>query len=137
MSANAVPSHWKAPRACVASPDWLEACLARIDRLAALEENWNSYGARKVDPRAIELGKLFVVHLASMHGGIECPQVAASPDGNPAFSWEWHNHSRELSVEITPGGTIRYSYVDEENPSQDTEGETDDPDLVARFRTHW
>ena len=136
MSANAIPSHWKSPGACADSPDWLETCLANIDRLAGLEDNWNSYGARKVDPRSVELGKRFVLHLANMNGRIDCPRVTASPDGNPAFSWEWHDHSRELNVEITPGGTIRYSFVDEVNPSRDAEGQTDDPDLIASIRTY-
>jgi hypothetical protein len=137
MSANAAHSYRTSPDACAASPHWLEGCAADIDQLVGLEENWNSYGARKVDPRSIEFAKRLIVDLANMSGDIACPQVAASPDGNVALSWQWHDHSRELNVEITPDGTIRYSYIDEEDSSRDAEGETDDPHLIARLRTQW
>jgi hypothetical protein len=60
-----------------------------------------------------------------------------APDGNAALSWEWHDHSRELNVEITPDGTLRYSYIDEEDPSRDAEGESDDANLIAQLRTQW
>ena len=114
--------------------DWSANCLHRIDRLHELKQNWDSYGANSVDPNSIEIAKRLVRMFAQVTG-IDCPPVAASPAGYVALSWEWREHSRELDLEILPDGSLRYSYLDERQPSQDCEGETADPNLIAHLLT--
>ena len=116
--------------------DWSAVCLDRIDRLRELKQNWDSYGANPVDSGSIEVAK----HLVSMFAevtGIDCPRVAASPVGYVSLSWEWRDHSRELDLEILPDGKLRYSYLDEHQPSQDREGETYDLNQIAHLLTKW
>ena len=116
--------------------DWLQDCVDRIDRLCELKQNWDSYGANSVDPDSIEIAKQLVPMFAQVTG-IDCPRVAASPAGYVALSWEWREHSRELDLEIMPDGRLRYSYLDERQPSQDCEGETVDPNRIAHLLTKW
>jgi len=114
--------------------DWSADCLTRIDRLRELKQNWNSYGANPVGPKSIAFAKQLVCTFAKVTG-IDLPRVAASPDGHVALSWEWQEYSRELDLEILPDGTLRYSYLDERQPSRDREGETRDPNRIADLLT--
>ncbi|REJ95230.1 MAG: hypothetical protein DWQ34_06795 [Planctomycetota bacterium] len=116
--------------------DWSEGSLDGIERLGKLNHNWDSYGANPVVAESIEVAKLLVRMFAQVTG-IDCPRIAASPAGNVALSWEWREHSRELDLEILPDGSLRYSYLDERQPSQDCEGETTDPNLIAHLLTKW
>ena len=116
--------------------DWSADCLDHIDRLRELKQNWDSYGANSVDLRSIEVAKQLVRKLAQVTG-IDCPRISASPAGYVALSWEWQKHSRELDLEILPDGTLRYSFLDEDHPTNDTEGETVDPNLIAHLLTMW
>lgn len=116
--------------------DWYNNCLDSVDQLRELKANWDSYGANPVDPDSIQVAKQRLRQFAEVTG-IGCPRVGASPAGRVALSWEWKNHSRELDLEIVPDGTLRYSYLDETQPSQDREGETFDPTLIAHLLTQW
>ncbi len=116
--------------------DWSADCLDRIDRLRELNQNWDSYGANHVDLRSINVAKELVGMFAKVTG-IDCPRVAASPAGYVALSWEWREHSRELDLEILSDGTFRYSYIDEHQPNQDCEGETNDPNPIVYLLTQW
>lgn len=116
--------------------DWSADCLNRMKRLCELKQNWDSYGANPVDPGSIEVAKQLVRMFAQMTG-IDCPRVAASPAGNVALSWEWEDQSRELDLEVQRDGILRYSFLDERQPSQDTEGETNDPNLIVQLLTQW
>ena len=116
--------------------DWSADCLDRIKRLRELNQNWDSYGANPVDPRSIEVAKQLVRMFAEVTG-IDCPRVAASPAGNVALSWESEDQSRELDLEVQCDGILRYSFLDEHQPSQDIEGETNDPNLIVQLLTQW
>lgn len=68
----------------------------QIARLADLEENWDSYGAAKVAPRAIELAMLLRLTLSSQSRE---PTVTATPDGGVGFCWDNGNWSVDLSID--------------------------------------
>lgn len=110
-------------------------CLSSIDRLSDLEHNWDSYGANPVDLNSIAVAKELVRSLDSV--GIDCPRVVATPAGCVVLLWQWQQHSRELDLEILPDGTLRYSYLDELQPSWDSEGEKVDPNLIVELLTQW
>ena len=118
------------------SADWSTDCLDRIDRLRELKQNWDSYGAHPIDRNSIEVAKQLIRYYAQLTN-IDCPRVAASPSGYVALSWEWQESSRELDLEILPDVTFRYSYINENHPTQDSEGETSDPGFIAHLLTKW
>ena len=116
--------------------DWSTDCLSRIMRLRQLPRNWDSYGANPIDPASISFATQLVQVLAQV-AGVGCPHIAASPAGNVALTWEWHEHSRELNLEVLPSGSLRYSYLNERQPTEDCEGVTDNPTLIAHLLTKW
>jgi len=116
--------------------NWLQDCIDRIGRLHQLKPNWDSYGAEPVDPRSIEFAKQFLQDLVFL-STVECPRVAASPEGNVALSWESADYLCELDLEVLPDGHIQYSYIDERPPVFEIEGETAAPDPIVNLLAQW
>lgn len=114
--------------------DWYQDSIDRINHLRKLKPNWDSYGAYPVNQNSIIFAEKLVYWFAQ-ETEVECPRIAASPAGYVALSWEWQEHSRELDLEILSDGGLRYSYLDESQPSQDCDGEADDLTLIAHLLT--
>jgi len=109
---------------------WLHECQKHVAELRHLPPNWDSYGANPVDIGSIANALEFIDMLAE-YPAISAPNVAASPAGNVAFSWSWNEGDRELDVEVTGAGMIRYSFINESEPNHDAEGQTAYPEWVA------
>lgn len=112
------------------APAWLTERVDQLRRLLELQENWDSYGAKPIDPRSVEFAILLLRSLALVEG-VEAPTVTASPDGNAALCWD--NGDRSLDVEILPDGIIDYSYLNDKNK----EGTTLDANDLAILLTQW
>jgi hypothetical protein len=87
-----------------------------LDRLAALEPNWDAQGARAIDPVIVEAARRFVHHLSA--DLIGTPAVVPMAKGNLQF--EWHEGSRSLELEIESRDTIHFLQWD---PDQGVEEE--------------
>ncbi|MCH8342750.1 MAG: hypothetical protein IH983_02055 [Planctomycetes bacterium] len=107
---------------------WLSERVDRLRRLLGLQENWDSYGAKPIDPRSVEFAVRLLTSLADVDG-IEAPTVTASPDGNAALCWD--DGHRSLDVEILADGSIEYAYLNDE----DHEGTTLDAEDLAILLT--
>lgn len=101
---------------------WFDAAIRRLQEVANLEENWDSYGACAVNEVSVHFGHCFLSHLKE-YVGIEQPAITATPDGHVAFIWEDSN--RSLEVEIDDRGVASYVYERAQPPVDDT-GETVD-----------
>ena len=80
------------------APDALLAIDARIAKLSKLEENWNGYHAKPIDPATLERAKPFA--LALIEAGepqFICPQS----DGGVDVS----DNDTHISFELRPDGT--------------------------------
>lgn len=115
---------------------WLDERLDAIDGLRQLQDNWDSYGARKVDARSIDSARAFVRWLSTIVG-VNRPQVAASPDGLVGLSWEWDDFNKNLDVVVLRPGFLQFCYVDERDDSNSMEGTTGDWLLIAGILTQW
>lgn len=63
---------------------------ARIDSLAALEQNWNSYGA---PPPTLEALRV-----------LRCLHVMPTNDGGVQI--EWHCNGQDVEIEVGPNGLL-------------------------------
>ncbi|MEQ8852908.1 hypothetical protein [Gimesia sp.] len=115
---------------------WLQQCIINIWKLRDLPANWDSYGAKPVNPDSIQFA-MEVMNALSSITGVSCPRIAASPAGNVALSWDLEDYTRELDVELDPNRVIRYAYIDEENSTKDCEGVAKNLDVIAQFLTQW
>lgn len=95
-----------------------------LDRLAALEPNWDAQGAQPIHPAVIEAARRFIDALPP--DLISAPAVVPMAKGNLQF--EWHDGPRSLEFEVEDPVTIHYlrwhpeEGIEEENsfPLQDT-----------------
>jgi hypothetical protein len=64
----------------------------RFETLRRLPENWDSYGAARLDPAVIDRAQLFLA------------RVSVVPCSDGAVQLEWHTHGLDLEIEFTPEG---------------------------------
>ena len=79
---------------------WLPELLAKVDGFASLKENWDSYGGKPIDSKAIAHAKTLIVWLAELGQ----PEFTVVPMSSGAIQFEWA--SLGLEVEVWPSGHL-------------------------------
>ena len=83
------------------------AVKTELRRIAALEGNWDSEGARPVDRNIIEATQQFISSLPdTVKSLVAPPEVVPMRKSNPQF--EWHDGPKTLELEIEDPRTIHY-----------------------------
>ena len=98
------------------APEWLGRTEEALQSLLTLPENWDSYGARVIEPRAVHVAiELLrsIVHLGT-------PQAVVVPTNRGGIQVEWHTGGIDLEIEITADSEVRVLY---ENPQENAEEE--------------
>ena len=99
--------------------EWLTKVLGLIQSLGALPENWDSYGANRVDQRSLDFAQARVRQIA-VNTNCE-PTVTATPGGCVNLAWRWDADSKSLEIEFRPDGRMHYAFVDLTHTAGDTE----------------
>lgn len=86
-------------------PEWLAQVLRNLRELQDLPENWNSYGARCVDPRAIQIADRIL--RTSMTANTPTPTIIPTNQGGVDFEWE--TDSVFLLIRVMPSGCIHFN----------------------------
>jgi hypothetical protein len=102
-------------------PKWLRDSLRKLQELATLQENWDSYGASPVNANSVVRAQELVCYLARFVG-VDEPAVGATPEGHVGFSWD--EGAWSLDAEVLPNGRIAYVYLDERDSANDRETTT-------------
>ncbi|MHB1034035.1 MAG: hypothetical protein ACYC35_11660 [Pirellulales bacterium] len=77
-------------------PQWFGDLLERITELGNLEENWDSYGARPIDPRcAVATADLLLSLLDAT-----TPKPFIVPTTRGGIQLEWHRAGADLEIRI-------------------------------------
>lgn len=84
-------------------PQWLAPCVESFTSLMALPTNWDTYGARVIDPRAVY--HALVLLTQTMGPTSPAPQVVPTSQGHVQL--EWHRRGIDFQVLVAPSG--RYS----------------------------
>lgn len=117
-----------------APADWLSDVCSAIEQLLDLPENWDSYGAYRVDPKSVSQGLAVATDL-SWYVGIDRPTVTATPEGHVGFCWDSGHWS--LDASIAPSGLISFVYLDREDRDRDLESRTRKVERLVEFLTSW
>ncbi|MBM3943539.1 MAG: hypothetical protein FJ316_11610 [SAR202 cluster bacterium] len=102
----------------------------RLEHLATLPPDWDSYGAVPIKPEAIEKTKaMFKQILPLVRKDVPLPFIAPSPDGG--VEWEWTVPSgKELLLDIPPDDRpVPFLLVELSDSAEEveTEGTLGDP----------
>ncbi len=71
------------------------------------KDNWDQYGAVKIDRRVSQLACRFLNTLPS---AVPAPEVGLDPDGEISFAWIV-SRERQLSVSLSPEGLLSYAGI--------------------------
>ena len=86
----------------------------RLDEMAALSENWNSYGGHPPTPGALACARALLNAIQLLPGALQASlshpyAMAPLPHGGVYF--EWRGPQRALEVHIDPEGRLGYLAV--------------------------
>lgn len=99
-----VDSLWVGTTSLLSSSSRLMTSVRRVQELARLPEGWDSYGARKIQPPALEAA-LRVLRVADSD---LLPAPHLSPVADGGVQVEWSVGDRCAEVEIRPTGTLEF-----------------------------
>jgi len=87
--------------------EWFAKCTRKLQAIANLESNWDSYGSERPDSVSLHYAYAFLHWLRDKVNVAE-PAITANPNGNICF--EWDNTTFSLFVEIDAAGRCHYYY---------------------------
>src|SRR5260370_40530609 len=99
----------KQPTANVLSPPrplWISDTSQKIGGFVDLPENWNSYGARRIQPELAEAA----IHLLSKIVQPETPKPEVVPTTAGGVQIEWHVRGIDLEIQILSQDRLNVSF---------------------------
>jgi hypothetical protein len=90
-------------------PDWFRPTLEGICALGELRQNWDSYGAKPVDPRCAESAIMLLLSIM----GPNTPVPAVVPTSRGGLQLEWHTGGIDFEIEVN--SPSRFHAVFEDN----------------------
>src|SRR6476659_749758 len=78
------------------APEWLAKADETLQTLLALPPNWNSYGARTIQPDVVQATSSLLHDIARD----DTPQPAIVPTVRGGVQLEWHTRGVDLEIEI-------------------------------------
>lgn len=92
-------------------PSWWTSALQRISYLLQLPENWDSYGAKKIDV-SIAYHSIDILQKVSRP---DIPPPNIVPTVNGRLQFEWHTNGIDLEFEVLSAASISVSYENMNN----------------------
>lgn len=89
-------------------PIWLRVVLEQLRVIAALPDNWDSYGASAPDVDRLEAAWNLLICLCQ-NTDLPQPHVNPTPNGGVQFEWEVGSRYFEIEVEAVTAATYLYS----------------------------
>jgi hypothetical protein len=114
-------------------PAWMWRALTALQRILALENDWDSYGARPIQARAA-VTALRVLVLIMQDTSLAPTVVPTSPGG---IQLEWHGTGTDLEINVSPDGEAWASFSSTPTDEEWEQEAVDDigrlADAVRRF----
>ena len=97
---------------------WLSCVMDQLGHLLSLEENWDSYGAKRVSFHSA----VAMLNLIPSIAAAESPVPTLVPTNVGGIQLEWHENNIDLEIEIGPRGKPQV-YVFDASSETEFEGE--------------
>lgn len=111
------------------APPWIFQVLPRLKHLLTLGPNWDSYGARPIEPMAV-FEAIYFLHAAMPCQG-QPPQIVPTVSGG--LQLEWHTGVADLEVEVDAQGRYELSFESGSGGVQEHAGRAVDPHDAKPF----
>lgn len=90
------------------TPGWLPPTVEKLAQLLSLGANWDSYGARPVEPQL----PLAVLRLLASVMRNSSPPPDVVPTSRGTIQLEWHRDGVDLEIDVRSSGVYRVCYED-------------------------
>jgi hypothetical protein len=90
------------------APEWLPEAEEALRQLTGLPQNWDSYGARPIQPLVVQSA----IDLLRKIARADMPRPAVVPTVRGGVQLEWHARGIDLEVEFTSPEKIHVLYED-------------------------
>ena len=92
--------------------DYNQAIEERLQHLAGLPPDWDSYGGLPISPQAIENTRAVIREVTAAGGNLPMPYIAPCGDGTLSVEWELPDGS-ELTIDVPlADGPVDILWVD-------------------------
>lgn len=88
--------------------DWFMPILNQVCNLGQLSRDWNSYGARAIDPKTAALAVNVLLEVLSESD----PFPSVVPTSRGGVLLEWHDGGVDLEVDVRSPWSLQVSYED-------------------------
>lgn len=102
------------------SPRWLSPTIDKLAELLALPVNWDSYGARAIDPKCA----LDALRLLGQVMHNDSPRPSVVPTNRGGVQLEWHSAGIDLEIDVVSSTEFQVSY-ESSSESRDRDLSTD------------
>lgn len=90
------------------APEWLPEAEEAIRQLTTVAPNWNSYGARAVQPLIIQSAIKLLREIVRS----DTPRPSVGPTARGGIQLEWHTRGMDLEIELDLPERIQVLYED-------------------------
>lgn len=90
---------------------WLDSAMSKLKALQCLEDDWDSYGAKRISEAVLSDGSQLLAQFGEM--GLPAPHI--SPTAAGGIQFEWRVKGIEFDLELEPGGTMLGVFDDTNN----------------------
>lgn len=112
----------------IEDPRWLAPTVSALTRILELRDGWNSYGAPRIQRRAVNT----VLELLGSSAQADSPVPIVVPTTDGGVQLEWHAWGLDVELEVSPGEAPQLFFRDRRsNEIQEDELTTD---LVPLFQ---
>ena len=91
-----------------ANPAWMDATLQQLEKISALERDWDSYGAPVI--ALSRISQAYNVVQSVMHDCAPPPELVPTSDGS--IQIEWHAHGMDLEILLVSDADLDISFED-------------------------
>ncbi len=113
-------------------PIWLTEALQKLDDLAALDEDWDSYGGKPLSPAIYNAASMMLASLEFDELPVPCVTLCSAG----TVQLEWQLNGRELEVEVVSPTRLRSLRVFPDGTMDEQEIAYSTTDAL-RHRTRW
>ncbi len=100
-------------------PDWIHNVIAKLNEFLTLEENWDSYGAEKIDVNST----IFVFEMLTELIKIDITEPFIFPSNDGGIQMEWHKADVDFEIKINPDRNVEFLFDDDRNEFNSIEEE--------------
>lgn len=95
-------------------PAWLRPVIEDLESLSRLKENWDTYGAPRINDGCIK----DALSLLEEVQGDSSPAPSCVPTSEGGIQLEWHRNGVDLEIEISPQGTVEVYFRNPRVPEE-------------------